>query len=112
MAVAQRKMETFNSIKYLKLLKNSGMTEQQTEIQIQMVQEANQSGLDHLATKEDLSKTEFTLKEDFRKTEFALKEDIHKLEKQINHSKWQTLAGIVALGFIVLGNIFSKHMGA
>lgn len=154
--MAYRKMETFNSIKYLKLLKNSGMTEQQAEIQIEMVQEANRNGLEHLATKEQLNQVHHELKNDISNLRTELKEDMNNLrvelqdentkfhykiennmndlrnelkdantklqlehqisfaslDKKINSSKWQVLAGIFSI-FILMpySSMISKYWG-
>jgi predicted phage-related endonuclease len=67
----------FDTHAYVKKLKAVGFTEEQAEVQTQVVAELIDS---HLATKRDLKELEVALKTDLTELETALKRDLKELE--------------------------------
>lgn len=84
---------TFDTLKLVKKLKESGFNDIQAEALTDIFKESSQERLESLATKDDLSRLETTLKRDMKELEL-------KLTGEITLLKWMmgfVLAGIVSL---------------
>ena len=79
-------LKRFDTLKSYNALKKSGVSENQAETLVEMIREATDSSIEHLATREDLANAKAELKEDIAsvRTEVAeIKGNVSILTKAV-----------------------------
>ncbi len=80
-------LRRFDTLKSYNALKESGISDGQAITLVEMIKEATDSSIEHLATKEDLAHVKFELKEDIANVKAELKEDISNLKGEFANLK-------------------------
>ena len=88
----------FDTLAFVKKLKQSGFAENQAEALSEAFKEAQKTAIDDLATKADIKELQQTTKIDIKELDLKIENKLAKIEGEITLIKWM-------LGFVLAANL-------